>query len=91
MQITISRNDQHRIVSQKAEKGSQQLLREKYEDGDSEVGLLGESSGKFEYYVNYSKPSSYHHHPIKPTGWDLEKPRVRPDAHSPIKHVERTN
>ena len=47
LQITISRNDQHRIVSQKAEKGSQQLLREKYKDGDSEVGLLGESSGKF--------------------------------------------
>ena len=44
LQVTNSRNDQHRIVSQKAEKGSQQLLRKKYENGDSEVGLLGEPS-----------------------------------------------
>ena len=71
LQVITSWNDQYRIVSQKAKKSSQQLLHEKYENGNSEVELLGESSEKFEYYVNYSKPSSYHHHSIKPIGWDL--------------------
>jgi len=34
-------------------KSSQQKLKERYEAGDPEVDLLGESSGKFDYYVLY--------------------------------------
>ncbi|GLT94013.1 hypothetical protein SLE2022_117760 [Rubroshorea leprosula] len=35
-------------------KSSQQELKENFEQGDPSVGLLGESSGKFDYYVKYS-------------------------------------
>ncbi|KAJ9550757.1 hypothetical protein OSB04_014802 [Centaurea solstitialis] len=34
-------------------KRSQQKLKERYESGDSTIGLLGEPSGKFDYYVRY--------------------------------------
>lgn len=34
-------------------KSQQQFLQERYEKGDPEVGLLGEHSGKFDYYVLY--------------------------------------
>ncbi|KAF3436864.1 hypothetical protein FNV43_RR19617 [Rhamnella rubrinervis] len=87
LQVTISRDDQHRIVSRKAEKSSQQLLQERYEDGDREVGLLGAPSGKFEYYVQYSKPDSHNQYPIKPTGWDLNKPRQH--DRSVVRHTEQ--
>ncbi|GLT57190.1 hypothetical protein SLA2020_301780 [Shorea laevis] len=40
--------------SQMAKKSSQQELKETFERGDSSVGLLGESSRKFDYYVKYS-------------------------------------
>ncbi|KAF3438742.1 hypothetical protein FNV43_RR21506 [Rhamnella rubrinervis] len=90
LQVTISQDDQHRIVSLKAEKSSQQLLRGRYEDGDHEVGLLGAPSGKFEYYVQYLKPNSYHQYPIKPTGWDLDKPRQH-DVCLAIRHMARHN
>ncbi|KAK1383244.1 hypothetical protein POM88_020979 [Heracleum sosnowskyi] len=33
----------------------QKILQERYEKGDPEVGLLGEASDKFDYYVLYSK------------------------------------
>ncbi|KAF3431793.1 hypothetical protein FNV43_RR26529 [Rhamnella rubrinervis] len=72
--VTISGMIKIAIRSRKAEKSSQQLLQERYEDGDREVGLLGAPSGKFEYYVRYSKPDSHNQYPIKPTGWDLNKP-----------------
>lgn len=36
-------------------KTSQQELQERYEAGDPEVDLLGEPSGKCDYYVLYSK------------------------------------
>lgn len=36
-------------------KSSQQKLHERYQAGDPEVGLLGEPSGKFDYYVLYPK------------------------------------
>ncbi|GLT35767.1 hypothetical protein SLA2020_101930 [Shorea laevis] len=42
--------------SQIAKKSSQQKLKEKCEQGDPLVGLLGESLGKFDYYVKYSPP-----------------------------------
>ncbi|KAF3434658.1 hypothetical protein FNV43_RR21743 [Rhamnella rubrinervis] len=68
-------------------KTSQQLLQERYEDGDRKVGLLGAPSGKFEYYVQYSKPDSHHQCPIKPTGWDLNKPRKH--DRSVVRRTER--
>ena len=36
-------------------KSSQQKLKERYEAGDPEVDLLGEPSGKFDYYVLYPR------------------------------------
>nr|GEU41980.1 putative zinc finger, CCHC-type [Tanacetum cinerariifolium] len=36
-------------------KSSQQKLKRRYEKGDPTVGLLGEPSGKFDYYVLYTK------------------------------------
>ena len=36
-------------------KSTQQILRERYEAGDPEVDLLGEPSGKFDYYVLYPR------------------------------------
>ncbi|GLT28894.1 hypothetical protein SLA2020_037970 [Shorea laevis] len=42
--------------SQIANKSSQQELKEKFERGDPLVGLLGESSRKFDYYVKYFPP-----------------------------------
>ncbi|XP_058078578.1 vegetative cell wall protein gp1-like [Magnolia sinica] len=36
-------------------KSFQAQLKRRYEDGDPDVGLLGESSGKFDYYVLYPK------------------------------------
>nr|AHN13809.1 movement protein [Aristotelia chilensis virus 1] len=35
---------------------SQKELKQRFENGDSLVGLLGEPSGKFDYYVNYGTP-----------------------------------
>ncbi|GLU06438.1 hypothetical protein SLE2022_234730 [Rubroshorea leprosula] len=40
--------------SQMARKSSQQELKENFEQGDLSIRLLGESSGKFDYYVKYS-------------------------------------
>ncbi|KAF3456741.1 hypothetical protein FNV43_RR01395 [Rhamnella rubrinervis] len=60
----------------------------KYENRDPEVGLLGAPSGKFEYYMQYSKPDSYHQYPIKHIGWDLDKPRQH-DVHSIDRHTKR--
>ncbi|KAI3795686.1 hypothetical protein L1987_38343 [Smallanthus sonchifolius] len=37
----------------KKKKGSQRCLKKRYEAGDPSVGLLGEPSGKFDYYVLY--------------------------------------
>lgn len=39
-----------------------------YKAGDPRVGLLGEPSGKFDYYVLYPDPLPSE--PIIPTGWD---------------------
>ena len=41
--------------SRRKKKSSQQILKERYEAGDSKVKLLGESSRKFDYYVLYPK------------------------------------
>ncbi|GLT25136.1 hypothetical protein SLA2020_002870 [Shorea laevis] len=42
--------------SQMAKKSSQQELKENFEQGDPSLGLLGENSKKFDYYVKYSPP-----------------------------------
>ncbi|KAL0008817.1 hypothetical protein SO802_010319 [Lithocarpus litseifolius] len=41
--------------SKRKKKSSQQVLKERYEAGDPEVDLLGEPSGKFDYYVLYPR------------------------------------
>ena len=41
--------------SKRKKKYSQQKLKERYEAGDPEVDLLGEPSGKFDYYVLYPR------------------------------------
>ena len=51
-------------------KSIQQELKERYEAGDPQVGLLGEASGKYDYYVLYSSPSPISDEPIVPSGWD---------------------
>ncbi|GJV21390.1 hypothetical protein Tco_1370410 [Tanacetum coccineum] len=56
----------------KKRKSSQQKLKRRYEKGDPIVGLLGEPSGKFDYYVLYQKtepsqpPSPPHMPPTSP-------------------------
>ncbi|GJV11255.1 hypothetical protein Tco_1352796 [Tanacetum coccineum] len=56
----------------KKRKSSQQKLKRRYEKGDPTVGLLGEPSGKFDYYVLYPKaepsqpPSPPHKTPPSP-------------------------
>ncbi|KAM0040342.1 hypothetical protein Hdeb2414_s0012g00392691 [Helianthus debilis subsp. tardiflorus] len=52
----------------KKKKGSQNALKKRYEAGDPNVGLLGEPSRKFDYYVLYgdSKPRPKQTKPSKP-------------------------
>ena len=44
-----------KIIQEERKKSSQQILKERYEAGDPEVDLLGELSGKFDYYVLYPR------------------------------------
>ncbi|KAL6983356.1 hypothetical protein U1Q18_052610 [Sarracenia purpurea var. burkii] len=55
-QCDALQNEDHLMKDspKKRKKSSQQLLKERYEAKDPEVGLLGESSGKFDFYVLYS-------------------------------------
>ncbi|GMN51363.1 hypothetical protein TIFTF001_020519 [Ficus carica] len=48
-------------------------LKKRFQDGDKQVGTLGQPSGKFDFLVTYS-PSPRTDGPIIPTGWeeDLE-------------------
>ncbi|KAF5785985.1 hypothetical protein HanRHA438_Chr10g0447441 [Helianthus annuus] len=52
----------------KKKKGSQNALKKRYEVGDPNIGLFGEPSGKFDYYVLYgdSKPKPKQTKPSKP-------------------------
>ncbi|KAK1398016.1 hypothetical protein POM88_007879 [Heracleum sosnowskyi] len=54
-------------------KSIQQKLKERYEKGDPEVGLLGEESGKFDYYVLYSKRSQ-ECNMLQPSSYDDDFP-----------------
>ncbi|KAK1406169.1 hypothetical protein QVD17_41457 [Tagetes erecta] len=59
--------------NQRKKKGSQFTLKQRYEAGDPTVGLLGEPSGKFDYYVLYGD--------LKP------KPKPpKPSPPPPLKH-----
>uniref|UniRef100_A0A251U066 Uncharacterized protein n=1 Tax=Helianthus annuus TaxID=4232 RepID=A0A251U066_HELAN len=55
-------------TKRKKKKGSQNALKKRYEAGDPNVGLLGEPSGKFDYYVLYgdSKPKPKQTQPSRP-------------------------
>ncbi|GLU12667.1 hypothetical protein SLE2022_293290 [Rubroshorea leprosula] len=55
--------------SQMAKKSSQQEVKQNFEQGDSSIGLLGESSGKFDYYVKYS--------PLEISASQVEKPAIQ--------------
>ena len=44
-----------KIIQEERKKSFQQILKERYEAGDPEVDLLGELSGKFDYYVLYPR------------------------------------
>ncbi|ESQ39483.1 hypothetical protein EUTSA_v10001272mg [Eutrema salsugineum] len=55
----MSSSDEEEKPRRRKKKSSQQILKERYESGDPEVGLLGEPTGKeFEYYVLYSNGST---------------------------------
>ncbi|KAL2471551.1 Reverse transcriptase domain-containing protein [Abeliophyllum distichum] len=49
-------------------RSSQHKLQKEYEQKSPHVGLLGEPSGKFDYYVTYTPPPRTDD-PIVPTGW----------------------
>ncbi|GKE13877.1 hypothetical protein Tco_1421454 [Tanacetum coccineum] len=65
----------------KKQKSSQQNLKRRYEKGDPIVGLLGEPSGKFDYYVLYPKaePSQ----PLSPPHKTPPSPH-KPPSTSPL-------
>lgn len=68
----------------KGKKTPQQLLQDRYEKGDPEVGLLGEPSGKFDFYVLYPK-STLDFDPVFPTpppdDWGEKPPPPPPKAY----------
>lgn len=51
-------------------------FKQKYEEGDPTIDMLGKSSGKFDYYVNHKSPSL-----SRPTP-NLPKPRAHNTARS---------
>lgn len=56
-QVELDLEYEHKYMHKKRkQKSPQQLLQDRYEKGDPQVGLLGEPSGKFDYYVLYPKP-----------------------------------
>lgn len=57
------RSRRRRRQKRKVNKG---WLKQRYEAGDPEVGLLGDPSGKFDYYVLYPKHSGRPSDPILP-------------------------
>ncbi|GLT37323.1 hypothetical protein SLA2020_116480 [Shorea laevis] len=66
-------------TSQMAKESSQQELKENFEQGDPSVGLLGEISGKFDYYVKYSPAKTSVSQVEKPTIQNAENYNFQPD------------
>ena len=55
--VLIAKKKRHlkQILRKERKKSFKQKLKERYEVGDLEVDLLGEPSGKFDYYVLYPR------------------------------------
>ena len=53
--LTARKKALKKIGPRERKKTSQQKLKERYEAGDPEVDLLGEPSGRFDYYVLYPR------------------------------------
>ena len=55
--VLIAKKKRHlkQILRKERKKSFKQKLKERYEAGDPEVDLLGEPSGKFDYYVLYPR------------------------------------
>lgn len=62
----------------KGKKSPQQLLQERYEAGDPEVGLLGDPSEKFDYYVLYLKKKTPFNDALPPDDWGKKPPSPKP-------------
>ena len=56
---TAQRSTGNSLSQQNSKKLS---LKERFKNGDSQVGLLGEPSGKFDYYVLYSRKKELKHY-----------------------------
>ncbi|WP_375618967.1 hypothetical protein [Bartonella sp. AC134YNZD] len=65
-------------------KSSQQTMKERYEARDPEVGLLGEPSGKFDYYVKYSQKKEVAN-PVQAPQWS------KPNKGVPIAYYHEGN
>ena len=74
-----SYNDEEDDRPRKKKSSSQKSLQKRYENGDPKVDLLGESSGKFDYYVLYPKRTSQSRKPF------LIEPSKPETPHSPPK------
>ena len=68
--------------SRRKKKSSQQILKERYEAGDPEIDLLGEPSGKFDYYVLYLRTRKqilpFFSSPCKENRDQTQKPPIIP-------------
>ncbi|GLT25289.1 hypothetical protein SLA2020_004270 [Shorea laevis] len=65
--------------SHMAKKSSQQELKENFEQGNLLVGLLGDISGKFDYYVRYSLLKISASQAEKPAIQNAKSHNIRPD------------
>nr|GFC54768.1 putative zinc finger, CCHC-type [Tanacetum cinerariifolium] len=77
------------------QKSLQQKLKRRYEKGDPTVGLLGEPSGKFDYYVLYpkaepSQPPSPHKPPSQPPHINYHHTTKRPYPSFIKTHQQKT-
>ena len=60
-------------LSQQNSKGKKLSLKERFKNGDPQVGLLGEQSGKFDYYVLYSGKKELNIPFLPPSEWDTNE------------------
>ncbi|GMN21490.1 hypothetical protein TIFTF001_047286 [Ficus carica] len=77
-------NDDHPDRPKKLSSGKK--LKKRHQDGDKQVGTLGQPSGKFDFLVTYSPPPRTDG-PIIPTGWE-EDPDDHPRSSSPPSPLE---
>ena len=74
-------------------KPTQQILKERYEAGDSEVNLLGEPFGKFDYYVLYPRTRKQKTPPSPPCKETVlkEERLILKKIHLKKKHFSKKN